>query len=74
MPQITVMNQYQQASQAISAKPVIPGAQEIMLVERAELLIGEGAGRIDRFLNGPWNGYKAQVEHGKPDYFAPKTP
>jgi photosystem II stability/assembly factor-like uncharacterized protein len=74
MPQITVMNQYQQANQAISAKPVIPGAQEIMLVERAELLIGEGAGSIDRFLNGPWQGYKSQVERSKPDYFSPKTP
>ena len=74
MPQITVMNQYQQANQAISAKPVIPGAQEIMLVERAELLIGEGAGSIDRFLNGPWKGYKSQVERSKPDYFSPKIP
>jgi len=74
MPQITVMNQYQQANQAISAKPVIPGAQEIMLVERAELLIGEGVGSIDRFLNGPWQGYKSQVERSKPDFFSPKTP
>ena len=36
VPQITVINQWQQASSAITSKPIIPGKQEEMLIERSE--------------------------------------
>lgn len=70
MPQVTVMNQLQLANQAIGAKPLPPGPQERMLVERAESLIADAVGRIDVFMEGPWRRYRQLVEGNKPDYFA----
>lgn len=69
MPQVTVMNQLQQANMAIGAKPLAPGPQETMLVERAESLMAEASGRIDGFMAGPWKRYRQLVEANKPDYF-----
>ena len=69
VPQITVMNQLQQANQAIGSKPIAPGAQEEMLVSRAEKLIDEAVGRIDRFTAGPWKSYRAKVEGTKQSFF-----
>ena len=69
VPQITVMNQLQQANQAIGSKPIIPGAQEEMLVARAEKLIAEAVGRIDRFTAGPWMSYRAKIEGTKQSFF-----
>ncbi len=69
VPQITVMNQLQQANQAIGSKPIMPGAQEEMLVARAEKLIAEAVGRIDRFTAGPWMSYRAKVEGTKQSFF-----
>jgi hypothetical protein len=65
VPQITVLNQLQQANQYIGSKPVMPGPQEQMLVERAEKLITEANSRIESFLQGPWKIYKEQVEQAK---------
>ena len=62
VPQITVINQWQQASAAIVAKPVIPGKQEEMLIERAEGLIKEAVQRINTFFDGKWKAYRKQVE------------
>jgi septal ring factor EnvC (AmiA/AmiB activator) len=62
MPQITVMNQLQTASQYISSKPLVPGAQELQLVERAEGLIAEALKRINSFTGGKWMEYRKQVE------------
>jgi len=69
VPQTTVMSQLQQANQAISAKPVVPGAQEEMLVGRAETAIDSGISRIDRFMKGPWQSYRSLVEATKPVLF-----
>jgi photosystem II stability/assembly factor-like uncharacterized protein len=69
VPQITVMNQLQQANQAIGSKPIVPGAQEEMLVARAEQLIAEAVGRVDRFMAGPWNAYRVKVEGMKQSFF-----
>jgi hypothetical protein len=69
VPQTTVMSQLQQANQAISAKPVVPGAQEEMLVGRAETAIDAGISRIDRFMKGPWQSYRSLVEATKPVLF-----
>jgi len=68
------MNQFQQASQAIGSKPIVPGPQELMLVERAEKLMAGAAERIDAFLKGPWKGYRSFVEGNRPEFFGGKHP
>jgi photosystem II stability/assembly factor-like uncharacterized protein len=61
IPQVTVLNQVMEANRAIGSKPVVPGAPETMLVERAEKLVGEAVDRIDRFMKGPWPNYQKLV-------------
>ena len=69
VPQITVMNQYQQASSAISSKSIEPGAQEKMLVERAAGLIAEAVKKANAFKEGSWKKYMEQVAATKMDPF-----
>jgi len=69
VPQITVMNQYQQASSAISSKSIEPGAQEKMLVERAAGLIAEAVKKVNAFKEGSWKKYMEQVAATKMDPF-----
>ena len=69
VPQITVMNQLQQANQSIGSKPIAPGAQEEMLVCVQSNLIAEAVGRIDRFIAGPWASYRTKVEGTKQSFF-----
>jgi hypothetical protein len=69
VPQVTVMNQLQQANQSIGSKPIAPGPQEEMLVTRAEQLIAEAVGRVDRFMAGPWASYRTKVEGTKQSFF-----
>jgi len=69
VPQITVMNQYQQASSAISSKAIEPGAQEKMLVERAAGLISEAVKKVTAFKEGSWKKYMEQVSATKMDPF-----
>jgi len=69
VPQITVMNQYQAANSAISAKSIEPGAQEKMLVERAAGLVDEAVKKADAFKNGIWKQYQEQVRATKLDPF-----
>jgi hypothetical protein len=69
VPQITVMNQYQAANAAISAKAIEPGAQEKMLVERAAGLVEVAVKKADAFKNGIWKQYQEQVRATKLDPF-----
>jgi cell division septum initiation protein DivIVA len=69
VPQITVMNQYQQANSAISSKAIEPGAQEKMLVDRAAKLVEEAVIKADNFKNGIWKKYQEQVKASKLDPF-----
>ena len=69
VPQITVMNQYQQASSAISSKAIEPGAQEKMLVERAAGLITEAVKKVNIFKEESWKKFKEQVSATKMDPF-----
>lgn len=69
VPQITVMNQYQQASSAISSKSIEPGAQEKMLVERAAGLISDAVKKVNAFKEGSWKKYMEQVGATKMDPF-----
>ena len=69
VPQITVMNQYQQASSAISSKAIEPGAQEKILVERAAGLISEAVKKANAFKEGSWKKYMEQVAATKMDPF-----
>jgi len=62
VPQITPINQWQQALAVITAKPVIPGKQEEMLVERSEGLIKAAVEKINIFFNGSWKLYRKQME------------
>jgi photosystem II stability/assembly factor-like uncharacterized protein len=69
VPQITVMNQYQQASGAIGSKAIEPGAQEKMLVERAAGLINDAVKKVNAFKEGTWKKYMEQVAATKMDPF-----
>jgi len=69
VPQITVMNQYQQASGAIGSKAIEPGAQEKMLVERAAGLINDAVKKVNAFKEGTWKKYIEQVAATKMDPF-----
>ncbi|HYE56333.1 MAG TPA: hypothetical protein VD996_15900 [Chitinophagaceae bacterium] len=62
VPQITVMNQYFQGMQSITSKPIAPGAQEEMLVSRAETYLAMAVQRINAFFEGKWKAYRAHVE------------
>ena len=74
VPQVTVINQWQQASSAITAKPVIPGKQEEMLIERSETLIQDALIQINRFFDGKWKAYRKQVEETSIKIFKDYTP
>ena len=69
VPQITVMNQYQQASSAISSKSIVPGQQEKMLVERAAGLVLQAVTKVNAFKEGSWKKYMDQVNATKLDPF-----
>ena len=62
VPQVTVMSRLQQANQAISSKPLKPGAQEEMMVGWAETYIAQAIQRINNFFDGKWKDYRRQVE------------
>ncbi len=62
VPQITVMNQLQQANGIIVAKQVIPGATEERLVVQAEGLVDQDVQKINTFFNGNWKKYREQTE------------
>jgi hypothetical protein len=69
VPQVTVLSELMQANRAIGSKPVAPGAQETMLVERAEGLIGEAVQRVDRFMKGPWTDFQKLVRENPVSVF-----
>lgn len=69
VPQITVMNQYQQASSAISSKSIMPGQQEKMLVERAAGLVLQAVTKVNAFKEDYWKKYMEQVNATKLDPF-----
>jgi archaellum component FlaC len=69
VPQITVMNQYQQANQSIASKPIEPGDQEKELVKRAAGLIKEAVDRVNALKDGAWKNYTEQVKSSKLDPF-----
>ena len=62
VPQITVLNQLQLASSSIVSKPIVPGKQEEILVERAEALITEAVQKINIFFDSKWKEYRKQSE------------
>jgi photosystem II stability/assembly factor-like uncharacterized protein len=74
VPQITVMNQMQQANQYIGSKSIAPGAQEIMLVERAEKIMDEAIQKINGFFDGKWKGFRQQAESTPLKLFKDYTP
>jgi hypothetical protein len=69
VPQITVINQLQEADQSIGYKTIVPGAQEEMLVSRAETSIKEAVDRINRFITGQWARYRAYVNANQQSFF-----
>lgn len=63
VPQITVMNQLQQANGIITAKPIVPGETEQRLVKQAEGLIDEAVQKINAFFSNSWKKYRQQTEN-----------
>jgi hypothetical protein len=69
VPQVTVMNQYQQANQGISSKSIEPGQQEKELVARAATMIEEAVKRANVIKEGLWKNYMELVRASKLDPF-----
>jgi len=69
VPQVTVMNQYQQANMGISSKAIEPGQQEKMLVERAAAMIEEAVKKGNVIKDGIWKSYIEMVRAAKLDPF-----
>ena len=69
VPQVTVMNQYQQASQGISSKSIEPGQQEKDLVARAATMIEEAVKKGNVIKDGIWKNYMEMVRAAKLDPF-----
>ena len=69
VPQVTVMNQYQQANMGISSKAIEPGQQEKMLVERAATMIEEAVKQANAIKEGIWKNYMDMVKAAKLDPF-----
>lgn len=74
VPQVTVLNTWQQAASAIASKSVIPGPQEEMQVKRAEDMITSSVNRINAFFDGPWKQYRSLAENTKLNLFKDYTP
>lgn len=74
VPQITVLNQLQQANAAITSKPLAPSKQEEMLVIRAEGLMSEAIQKINTFFETKWAAYRKQVETTPVKLFKDYTP
>jgi hypothetical protein len=74
VPQVTVLNTWQQASGSIASKSVIPGPQEEMLVKRAEDMISGSVNRINAFFNGAWKQYRSLAENTKLSLFKDYSP
>jgi len=67
VPRTTVMSQFQQALQAIGARPLEPGEPEKMLVEEAGRQLSFAVGRIDAWLGSSWPVYQELVRSHQPD-------
>jgi hypothetical protein len=69
VPQVTVMNQYQQANMGISSKSIEPGQQEKDLVARAATMIEEAVKKGNVIKDGIWKNYMEMVRAAKLDPF-----
>ncbi|MEY2811826.1 MAG: hypothetical protein RI991_821, partial [Bacteroidota bacterium] len=69
VPQVTVMNQYQQANMGISSKAIEPGQQEKDLVARAATMIEEAVKKANVIKDGIWKNYMELVKATKLDPF-----
>jgi photosystem II stability/assembly factor-like uncharacterized protein len=69
IPQFTVLGEFRNARESITAKTVKPGEQEQRLVNRAIKVMDDAVSRINTFLDGAWKNFKAETEKTKPDFF-----
>lgn len=69
VPQVTIMSELSEANQAITARPLAPGAYEEQQVVEAELKIAAWVKKVNAWASGPLKAYQALVESGKPRFF-----
>jgi hypothetical protein len=72
VPRTTVMSQFQQALQAIGARPLPPAETEQALVEEAGRQLSLAVGRIEAWLGRSWPAYQELVKAHQPDPFRSK--
>ena len=65
---------FQQAMQAISAKPLAPSDLETTMVEQAGTAMSRASERIRSFLEGTWRAYQGLVDAHRADPFAVRNP
>ncbi|MGV3765785.1 MAG: VPS10 domain-containing protein [Chitinophagaceae bacterium] len=69
VPQVTIMSELSEANQAITARPLVPGAYEEQQVAEAELKIAAWVKKVNTWAAGPLKAYQTLVESGKPRFF-----
>jgi photosystem II stability/assembly factor-like uncharacterized protein len=69
VPRVTVMSQFQQAMQAISARPLPPSTLEQELVDQAGRQMVIAAGRINRWMENDWKNYESFIQSYRPNPF-----
>ena len=69
VPRVTVMSQFQQAMQAISARPLPPSALEQELVEQSGRQMAVAVERINRWLENEWKNYTSFIQSSRPNPF-----
>jgi hypothetical protein len=63
------MSQFQQAMQAISARPLTPSALEQELVEQSGRQMAVAVERINRWLENEWKNYASFIQSSRPNPF-----
>lgn len=71
---VTTMTLIQSANQAIGAKDIAPGEDEVTMVANAETSIGTVIQKINAFFENKWKGYRQQVEGTKLSLFKEYSP
>lgn len=71
---ITIMTMLRQARFAIVTKDIVPGSDEMKLIENAEGAIGTLANKINDFFSGKWKEFQQLVEGTKVDLFKEYPP
>jgi photosystem II stability/assembly factor-like uncharacterized protein len=70
IPQTTVMSEYQEASQAISSKPIEPGDMEKQQLQEAKTAVQNWIQEVKKWSDNQWKNYQDFVQKNNPSFFS----